>query len=175
MGRHALSFDLEVAYLSEISGNYERAREEFRMLNARAVPFDGTRRDHLRSRLYHADMLVMDGQFLEASRMLAETYEAIGPASPLDWAELVRHRGHAHRFSLMFDVAEQLYMQALGVLDDAPSMSGKLYTNLAETRAWLAPELALRDADISTRINSEVGNRLRLRSARPPARLRSLA
>ena len=107
-------------------------------------------------------MLVMDGQFLEASRLLSETYEAIGPTSPLDWAELVRHRGHAHRFSLMFDVAEQLYLQALNVVNDAPSMSGKLYTNLAETRAWLAPELALKDADIATRINTEVGNRLEI-------------
>ncbi|MHB8466240.1 MAG: hypothetical protein ACYDD7_15585, partial [Acidimicrobiales bacterium] len=160
MGRHASSFDLEVAYLSEITGNYARAREEFRVLNDRVAAFDSTRRDHVRSRLYHADMLVMDGEFVDASRLLVETYEAIGPRSPLAWAELVRHRGHAYRFSFVWNVAEQLYLQALDLVRDWPSMSGKLYTNLAETHCWIAPALALEDASVATRINVELGNPL---------------
>jgi tetratricopeptide (TPR) repeat protein len=158
LGRHAASFDLEVAYLSEISGNYERARQEFAELDERAVPFDPARRDHLRGRLYHADMMTMDGQLLDASRTLLDAYESLGPGSPLDWAELVRHRGHVHRFSFLFETAEQLYLQALEVVPTAPSMAAKLRTNLAEARCWFAAEAALEDAAEGIRQNAEVGN-----------------
>jgi hypothetical protein len=160
LGRHAASFDLEVAYLSEISGNYGRARTEFSELNDRAVPFDPSRRDHVRARLYHADMLTMDGRFRESSWLLAEAYEAVGPSSPMDWAELVRHRAHAFRFSLLFENAEHLYLQALQVAHDSPSMTGKLYTDLVQTRCWLDPLRALEDANLATRLNLEVGNAL---------------
>ena len=160
MGRHASSFDLEVAYMSELVGNYAKAREDFRLLNAAAEPFDPARRDHVRSRLYHADMMVMDGLLVDASRLLLEASEAVGPAATMTWVELVRHRGHAYRFSFVTDVAEQLYLRALQVGGESPSMRGKLQTNLAETRCWSLPWLAVDDARLAAQLNEEIGNPL---------------
>ena len=89
LGRHAQSTKLEVAYLAELSGDYGRARKEFARLDAQAVPFAPTDRTHLRARLWHADMLIMDGQLLDGSRLLLEAYESLERV-PLDWAEMVR-------------------------------------------------------------------------------------
>ena len=37
----------------------------------------------MRTRLYHSDVLIMDGLFSQGSRLLLETYEAIGATAPL--------------------------------------------------------------------------------------------
>jgi len=79
LGRHTRSVELEVGYLGALAGNYASAREQFRELNRLATPFDVTDRTHLRSRMYHADMLMMDGDLRDASRLLLEAYEEIGP------------------------------------------------------------------------------------------------
>jgi tetratricopeptide (TPR) repeat protein len=165
MGRHAGSFEVERAYLNEIRGDYRLAREEFQALLERAVPFDPTRRDHVRARLYHGDMLLMDGRFAEAARLLLEAYEDVGTSSRLAWAELVRHRGHAHRFSLVYDTAEQLYLQALDAVRDTPAMNGKLRTNLAEARCWLEPDRAVHDAEQAIELNRRLGNQIEVAKA----------
>jgi len=156
----AASFDLEVAYLSELTGNYARAREEFRMLSEAAEPFNPSRREHVRARLYYADMLIMDGRFVDASLILVVMEEAVGPDDPLTWAELVRHRGHANRFSFDMTTAEALYLRALQVVGSSPSMRAKLMTNLAETRCWSLPDHAVDAAHEASRANEEVGNAL---------------
>jgi tetratricopeptide (TPR) repeat protein len=161
LGRHATSFDVELAYLREISGDYAYAREEFRRLNTEADPFDPGRRDHLRARLYHADMLIMDGHFAEANELLADTYEHLDPRrSIIDRAELMRHRGHGYRFSLEFRAAEERYVTALEASEDSPSMRGKLRTNLAEARCWHDPRLALKSAAVAIDVNTRLGSRI---------------
>lgn len=162
LGRHQRAVEVEAAYLSEISGNYTRARLELHNLDRSAVPFDPTERSHLRARLYNADMLVMDGRFIEASRLLLEASELVGLHSPLDWAELVRHRGHAFRFSFLLEEAEHLYLQALRSCVGAPAMIGKLQTNLAETYCWSDPNRALKAAESATELNLKLGNRIEI-------------
>jgi hypothetical protein len=157
-GKHFRSFELEVAYLSEIGGNYVRAREEFNALNAKAFPFDPHDRWHLRSRSCHADMLIMDGRFVDGSRLLLEAYELLADPTQLQWVELVRLRGHAHRFSFVGPVALRLYQDALRAAAHAPAVTGRLYTNLAETLCWEDSDAALDAARISLEINSQVGN-----------------
>jgi tetratricopeptide (TPR) repeat protein len=165
LGRYAGSFDVEVAYLREISGDYRYAHERFRELSERTTPFDPTRRDHVRARLYYADMLIIEGRFAPASRMLLEAYEDLGRGSPLLWAELVRHRGHAHRFSFDLDVAETLYLRALDEAGEAPSLNGKLRTNLAETRCWREPHRGVLDAEMAIDLNARLGNRIEVAKA----------
>jgi hypothetical protein len=162
LGRHERSVALEVAYLAELAGNYGKAREDFRRLAERSTPFDPTDRLHLRARLYHADMLIMDGAFTEGSRLLLETYEQVGHRSPVDWAELVRHRAHAFRFSLLTEEAEDLYAQALRSAADAPALVGKLHTNLAEAWCWGDPPRAMEAAALSSEMNLRLGNRIEL-------------
>lgn len=162
LGRHRRSVELELAYLSELSGNYARSREQFLALERLAVPFDPTDRTHLRSRLYHADMLIMDGAFESGARLLLDTYELVGHHAPLDWAELVRHRAHAFRYSLVINVAEDLYLAAQRTAVDAPALAGKLQTNLAETWCWSDAERAVHAAGLSTEINLRLGNRIEL-------------
>lgn len=162
LGRHEGSVELELAYLTELAGHYGRSRESFRRLVASATPFDPTDRTHLRSRLYHADMLIMDGEFEEGSRLLLETYEAVGASSRANWAELVRHRGHAFRFSFLPEQAESLYVQALQAAGDTPALLGKLHTNLVETRCWSEPPRALEAASVSVEINVRLGNQIEL-------------
>ena len=162
LGRHARSVELEVAYLSELAGNYARARHQFEQLERAAQPFNATDRTHLRARLYHADMLIMDGALKEGSRLLLEASDEIGPLLPLDWAELVRHRGHAFRFSLLLDSAEQRYVEALHVVTNARAIVGKLQTNLVETLCWADPQRALDAALLSTLYNEGLGNEIEL-------------
>jgi tetratricopeptide (TPR) repeat protein len=165
LGRYGPSFDLELAYLREIGGDYEGAREEFSAMSAAATPFDASRRDHVRARLLHADVITVDGRFAEASRLLVEAYEEVGRESPVEWAELVRHRGHAHRFSFDLEVAEGLYLRALEEMRDTPSMAGKLRTNLAETRCWSEPRKGVEDAEAAIELNARLGSRIEVAKA----------
>lgn len=166
LGRHAASFDIERAYLRELRGDYALARQEFARLDAEADPFDPSRRDHIRARLCHADMLTMDGAFREAGDLLAEAYDLLEGGSPLDRAELMRHRGHAYRFSLQFAAAEACYDQALREAQDSPSMSAKLRTNLAESRCWHHPDLAIEDARLAIELNGRLDSKIEIAKAR---------
>ncbi|MGV1008317.1 MAG: hypothetical protein ACOYBY_06875 [Dermatophilaceae bacterium] len=159
-GKYQTSFTIELAYLREISGDYTYARGRFREMNEAITSFDGTRRDHIRTRLYYADMLTMDGRLLEASRLLLETYETVGEEQPMDWAELVRHRGHAHRFALDFQVAQDEYLRAHDVVRHVRSMEGKLRTNIAETQCWLNPARGVREAEEAIDLNARLGSRI---------------
>lgn len=162
LGRHARSAEIEIAYLSELSGNYSRARDEFRRLDEGSDSLDSSDRTSLRARLHHADIQLMDGRFVDASRLLLEAAEAVGPAAQLTWAEFVRHRGHTLRFSMMLGEAEDLYLQAMRVVVDAPALLGKLQTNLAETYCWHLPERALEAAALANEFNSRLGSRIEL-------------
>ncbi|MEO6500330.1 MAG: hypothetical protein ABIQ09_00280 [Jatrophihabitantaceae bacterium] len=162
LGRHQASLSLEVAYLSELAGNYAKARYEFAMLNEECEPFDVTDRTHIRARLYHADMLIMDGQLRQGAQILLEAAELVGTRTPLDWAELVRHRAHAYRFSYLLEPAIKLYQRALQSAAEAPSLFGKLQTNLVETYCWYEPGLALEAAALSFDWNLRLGNRIEL-------------
>jgi hypothetical protein len=162
LGRHKQSAEVEIAYLNELAGNYREARKEFEELSRRAVPFDASDRSQLRARLYHGDMLIMDGRFLEGSRLLVETYEKVGVGAPLDWAELVRYRGQALRYSFLFDEAALLYEQAARVAADAPAMLAKLQTNLAEVHCLSDPGQALEIATLSAHENRRLNNRIEL-------------
>lgn len=162
LGRRQLSAEVEIAYLNELAGDYRRARVEFEELDRRAKPFDPFDRGQLRSRLYHGDILIMDGQFQEGSRILADAYEKVGARAPLDWAELVRHRAQALRFSFMLDDAVDLCEQAMRAAADAPAMVAKLQTNLAELYCWYEPERALDIADLSSKANAGLGSRIEL-------------
>ena len=128
------------------------------------MPFAPTDRTHLRARLWHADMLIMDGQLLDGSRLLLEAYESLERV-PLDWAEMVRHRGHAFRFSFVFEQAEALYHAAISAVPRARSLQGKLQTNLAETFCWCDPERAIVAANLSTELNFRLGNKIELAKA----------
>jgi len=165
LGRHATSFDVEDAYLREIRGDYASARRRFRELDEAVTQFDGGRRDHVRTRLYHADMLTMDGQMRQASRLLLEAYELLPPDRALDWTELVRHRGHALRFGLDHAGAQQEYLRALDRVREIPSMRGKLRTNLAESRCWVEPALAVDDAREAIELNDRLGSRIEVAKA----------
>ncbi len=62
----------------------------------------------------------MDGRFREGSKVLQETYEAVGHLYIVNWGELVRHRAHAYRFSFLLEEAAELYRLALRKTPDAP-------------------------------------------------------
>ena len=163
LGRHARSVELEVAYLRELSGDYASARTAFRALDEGiGKRFDPTDRTHLRTRLWHADMLTMDGELVTAARLLQDAYEALGPRVPLDWAELVRHRGHAFRFSFALERADELYREALESAQCVPALLGKLQTNLAEAACWSQPQQALAEADLAIALNSDLRSRIEL-------------
>ncbi|MBF6619426.1 MAG: hypothetical protein ITG02_04250 [Patulibacter sp.] len=162
LGRHARSIEIEAAYLSELSGNYGVAREQFRLLDKQAVPFDGTNRTHVRARLYRADMMINDGTFHEASRLLLDAMSAVDPTAAMTEVELGRHRAHAFRFSFMLVDAARQYRELLMLANGAPGLLGKLHTNLAETACWHEPEAALKAAAESTARNDSLGNRIEL-------------
>jgi hypothetical protein len=163
LGRHQESFELEDAYLEELGGDYESARQRFSHLEGQIDRFDPTDRLHVRSRLYLADMQIMDGELAAGARLLLDSYEA-ELLSDLDWAELVRHRGHAFRFSFIPETAVDLYQKAMRKAKklELASLEAKLWTNLAEARCWNEPALAIGDADSSDEMNERLGNRIEL-------------
>jgi len=160
LGRHSSSGNIEIAYLRELGGDYQAARMTFSALSNSAKPFNPLWRDHVRANLYYGDILTTDGLFIEASDLLRQTYEDVGPGRSLDWVELVRHRGHAHRFSFDLKSAENLYTQALAQAGGAPNARVKLMTNLAETRCWFNPSEGVHDADRAISLNRNLGNRI---------------
>ncbi len=164
LGRHELSVELETAYVKGLAGDYAQAREDFRRLAERASPFDPTDRTQRRARLYQGGMLLMDGSFRESSRLLLETYEAVDPDATADWGELVRYRGHSHRFSFALAQAEELYLRAMRSVAEgrAPALMGRLQTNLAETYCWSDPRRALEAAANAAEIHAALGNRIEL-------------
>ncbi len=162
LGRRQLAAEVEIAYLNELAGDYKSARVKFEELDRRAQPFDPFDRGQLRSRLYHGDMLIMDGRFREGSQILTDAYEKIGARAPRDWAELLRHRAQALRFSFMLDDAVDLCEKAMRAAADAPAMVAKLRTNLAELYCWHDPEHALEIADRSTEENAGLESRIEL-------------
>jgi tetratricopeptide (TPR) repeat protein len=162
LGRHLHSLELELAYLRELRGNYPRARSDFLRLARQAEPFDPTNRTQLRALLYHGDVLTMDGRFREGSRVLQETYEAVGHRDIVNWGELVRHRAHAYRFSFLLEEAASFYLLALRKTPDAPVLTAKLYTNLVETYCWFKPDLALKEAVKSIELNERIGHQIEL-------------
>jgi hypothetical protein len=163
LGRHRESVELEDAYLQELSGDYGSARQRFVDLAGRIDRFDPTDRLHVRSRLYLADMQIMDGELASGARLLLDSYEA-ELLSNLNWAELVRHRGHAFRFSFLPETAVDLYQKAMRAAKklELASLEAKLWTNLAEARCWNEPSLAIGDADGSDEMNERLGNRIEL-------------
>jgi tetratricopeptide (TPR) repeat protein len=163
-GGRAASVELEAAYVRGLAGDYAHARKEFRRLAESTQPFDPSDRTHVRARMYQGGMLLMDGSFRRSSRLLLETYEAVDPEASVDWGELVRYRGHAHRFSFVLDQAEQLYLRALQSATGgrAPALLGRLQTNLAETYCWSQPRRALAAADAAVEIHGALGNRIEL-------------
>ena len=162
LGRHERSIELELAYLRELRGNYPAARDQFEQLSEQAKPFDPRDRTQLRARLYHADMLTMDGHFRKGSSVLEEAYEAIGYREIVNWGELVRHDGHNYRFSFMLEEAVGRYELALERTGEAPGMTAKLHTNLAEAYCWFEPERALEKGKISLEAHQRGGNEIEL-------------
>ncbi len=156
------AFEMEVAYLTEISGDYSSARERFRVLVAQTDPMDPTDRTDIRIRLHHADLLTMDGHLIDASHLLLETSELVTPRAGVEWAELVRQRGHAFRFSCLWPEAEALYRQALSVVGDVPGPAAKLRTNLAEAACWTDAQRSLEDIDLAEALNLRLGSRIEL-------------
>jgi hypothetical protein len=162
LGSHELSLRLEVAYLSELAGNYAKAREEFKVLDSPRDRLTSGNRTQVRARLHHADVLMMDGDFVESSRMLLDALEQVGAETPLLWAELVRQRGHAFRFSYSFAEAEALYLQAIATSAGSGAMLARLHTNLAETYCWSEPRRAVEAVSLAYELNARLGNRIEL-------------
>jgi len=161
LGRHRSSVALELAYLREIAGDYADARIQFRRLAEKASanfnPLDRTQR---RARMYHADMLVMDGDFPEAARLFQATYERLGVGATIDGGEMVRLCGHAYRFSFMLEQAVAIYTDAMEATAEAPGLEAKLHSNLAEACCWFEPDRALEEAAISIDLNKGLGNEI---------------
>lgn len=164
LGRQERAAALEAAYVSGLAGDYARARADFRRIAESTVPFDPSDRTHVRARMYQGGMLLMDGAFRQSSRLLLETYDAVNPHETADWGELVRYRGHSHRFSLALEQAEELYLRAMGSTAHgrAPALLGRLHTNLAETYCWFDPCRALEAAHTAETIHAALGNRIEL-------------
>jgi tetratricopeptide (TPR) repeat protein len=108
-------------------------------------------------------MSMVDGRFRNSSRLLREDCESL-ESDPINWGDMVRVRGHAHRFSFALEDAERLYLEAMRVTDDgqAPALLGRLQTNLTETYCWYDPERALDAADAAADANSRLNNQTEL-------------
>ena len=162
LGRHKRSIELELAYLREIAGDYPGARTHFRRLATADANFDPGDRTERRSQMYHADMLIMDGDFPQAARLFRATYERLGAGAVIDGGEMVRLRAHAYRFSFMLERAVELYTDAMVASREAPALNAKLHSNLAEACCWYDPERALEEAEIAIAGNQALGNEIEI-------------
>ena len=162
LGKHGASFELELGYVVELSGNYKGARELFGLAFEKNGASKPSERHHFMANLHYADLLIMDGQFNKGANLLLESASFYEEERNVYWAELSRHRGHALRFSWLLEQAEFQYMQILNSGTPSLGMAGKIYTNLAETRCWTTPDIALEDAARSIDANLKLGNTVEL-------------
>ncbi|HEX6752648.1 MAG TPA: hypothetical protein VF093_03560 [Solirubrobacterales bacterium] len=162
-GRHSHSVALEAAYVSAVAGDSVRARTDFERLVQETAHPAADERTRVRAQLNYADMSMVDGRFRSSSQLLREACESF-ESDPIYWGEMVRVRGHAHRFSFALQDAEQLYLEAMRVTenDQAPALLGRLRTNLAETYCWHDPERALDAADVAAEANGRLNNQTEL-------------
>ena len=149
---------IDATYHIEVAGDYPTARATFADLNNAITEFDANNRGHVLTRLYHADMLTMDGYLAEASNILLDAYTAVGELA--DRIELIRHRGHAHRFSFDYATALNEYTAALSTVGISQSVLAELATNLAETNCWIDPARGIIDATAAIHLNDALGNRI---------------
>ncbi len=161
-GKFESFFELELGYINGLAGDYTSARRQFLKLCTTLVPFNPERRDHVRSRLYYGDMLIMDGDFLAAISVLEEAAVHSADVNTLDWVEFTRHIAHSYRFSFDYREAVFHYSKALHAVSNAPSMAAKLHTNLAESYALYDPHLALQYVEKACSLNSALGNQIEL-------------
>lgn len=157
-----MSTTITETYAAEIAGDYTTARAKFKELNDAITNFDGANTDHVQARLYHADMLTMDGKFLEAVKLLERAELAVEDHE--QWAELSRHRGHAHRFGLSFKSALAAYRTALDLTEEETEKA-RLQTNEAEVLCWTDPTAGAVAARHAIQWNARLGDRIEVAKA----------
>ncbi len=143
---------LEAAYLASLGGNYRGFSKKVSETDQSLENFDPLRRDHVKTKLYKADLAIMKGDFKAAEQELTSTLKLFGPEAPLDIAQYTRHLGHANRFSLMFEHAHQIY-SSIPLTDRPRALAGQIQTNIAETLCWTEPTLALESAEKAQELN----------------------
>lgn len=165
LGRHGLTLDIEIAYLTALSGKYKKAKKILSKAYNQFEPFSFNLRSHRMACLYYAGILLLDGNFSASERILIDAI-ARADSVPIEFKlELMRHRAHTLRFSYMFEEAESIYMHALTECEKLPSIKAKLYTNLAETRCWFLPEVAIENCIESIKLNTRLDNKIELSKA----------
>lgn len=162
LGNHAPSLDLERGYLEELAGQYDKSRKLFASLHQSTQIRSAPERTRVRAALYYADMLIMDGSLKRASDQLLELSEQSASAQPIEVAELLRHRAHAFRFSLLFEDAVFQYLRAYELAAESPGFGAKLLGNLAESRCWFEPAHARENANEALVLNAQVGNQIEI-------------
>lgn|GEM_PF-3121390 len=165
LGRHTRSIDIEVAYLTELTGDYDLARQQLADLDDEDAPVDPSDRISVRLRTYSADMAIMDGRFVASARMLLEIAETCAGSDPIAEAESRRHRAHCFRFSFDLDQAEAQYRRALTLAGESRALVAKLWTNLAETLCWSDGPATMEVAETAIEMNTRLGNRIEVAKA----------
>lgn len=142
-GSYTPCLEMEKAYLLEISGNYDDAANIFSHLKNSLGEFDPTSLMHIRLRLYYADILAMQGSYIQSDNLLIEVSDQLLQENVSCWMDFIRLRGHNFKFSYIFDKAFLLYEQALAVSEIGHAIHAKLQTNITETLCWLNPGAAI--------------------------------
>lgn len=114
----------------------------------------------------YADVLFLKGKFDESLNII-EGLLSEPNISSVDLIELLRIKGHIHRFNKKYKEAEFVYNEALKISNDNKMLSynGKLYTNMAETLCVPDSAVALEWFEQARQVNETLESGIELGKA----------
>lgn len=163
--KHKNSIICEINYLQAIVGEYREAEKNFRSF------FDSLERRHsgerfyVKGSIYHADMLMLRGQFKKALITFKELEDAPffsqnEEISQALYYEISKQTGHCYRFNMQLESALKCYRKEM--YGDSEPLRVKAYrlTTECEVLCYFYPELVKEKAAEALEINKKIHNNL---------------
>lgn len=138
LGRHTNSLELMRQYANSLLGNYTCAKNSFELLNNSISPIESNYWYYSKSRIYYADLLMLNGDFIESINIFQNLINRFDSDSKrfTDVLESKKHMAHIQRFNFNINLAINKYKEILNQAGTNLSYRAYALTGLAETMCF---------------------------------------
>ncbi len=135
LGRHTNSLELMRQYANCLLGNYSSAEKSFELLNNSISSKDSIYWYYSKSRIYYADLLMLNGDFLESLNIFQNLINKFDDDNKriTDILESKKQIAHIHRFNFNIKLAIKKYKEVLNQSGTNLSLRAYALTGLAES------------------------------------------
>ncbi len=143
-GKHVVSLHLMKGYLCALCKGTQYLKQAVEEINPKLSGKDHQEWYYGQTKIFLGDCLISYGQYrsgiAELQAYREEIPHLIGKAT--DAFQVGRHIGHAYRFNMLLDEAEQEYAALISSKDPFPTALQRVYilTNLCETCCYFKPK-----------------------------------